>query len=77
MSGITCFTCHQGRTEPQRFPTLPLTVLTPEADKIAREAKAKEPLPTVEQILNKYVEAVGGGRAAAAKLKTRVMKGTR
>ncbi|MGH9944108.1 MAG: photosynthetic reaction center cytochrome c subunit family protein, partial [Pyrinomonadaceae bacterium] len=74
-SGITCYTCHRGQTAPQRIPTLPLTASEREADGAAREPKSKEPLPTVEQVLSRYVEAVGG--AAAAKLKTLLMKGVR
>ena len=39
------------------------------------EAKAAEPLPTVDQVLDKYVQAMGG-RAAIEKVKSRVMKGS-
>src|SRR5262245_64305449 len=38
-------------------------------------ANATAPTPTVHQILDKYVQAIGG-KAAFEKLKTRVMKGT-
>src|SRR5215510_912209 len=38
-------------------------------------ANATAPTPTVDQILDKYVQAIGG-KAAFEKLKTRVMKGT-
>src|SRR5207248_631629 len=38
-------------------------------------AKAAENLPTADQVLDKYMQAIGG-RAAYEKLKTRVMKGS-
>jgi hypothetical protein len=41
----------------------------------AGEAKAAEPLPTVDQVLDKYIQAMGG-RAALEKQKSRVMKGS-
>jgi len=74
-SGITCFTCHRGQTEAARLPSLPLAVSGHE-DGSAKDAKAVETLPSTDQVLNRYVEAVGG-RAAIAKLKTRVVRGTR
>ncbi len=73
---VTCYTCHRGSTEPARFPTLPLTVSAHEQGPAAVTGRpAAVALPGVEQILNKYIAAVGG-REAAAKLQTRVFKGT-
>ncbi|HKR01155.1 MAG TPA: c-type cytochrome [Pyrinomonadaceae bacterium] len=74
-SGITCFTCHRGQTDVQRLPPLPLTVSGHEDNSVKGEKRA-EALPPANQILTKYVEAVGG-RGAVAKLKTFIMKGTR
>ncbi|HEY0380153.1 MAG TPA: c-type cytochrome [Pyrinomonadaceae bacterium] len=72
--GVTCFTCHRGQTRPQVMPTLPQPA--PEGG-AAGEAKPEPtaPLPTVDQVLDKYVQAIGGD-AAFRKLNTRVMKGT-
>lgn len=70
--GITCYTCHRGQTEPQVMPMLPLSA--PSAANPPAEAKV-EPLPTVDQILDKYMQAIGG-KAALEKLKTRMMKGS-
>jgi hypothetical protein len=69
-AAITCYTCHRGQTKPAVMPMLPATPM-------ARGAVAKpaEGLPTVDQVLEKYVQAIGG-KAAFEKLNTRVMKGT-
>jgi hypothetical protein len=74
-SGITCFTCHRGQTNAVRLPSLPLAVSGHEEGP-GRDAKVVETLPSADEVLNRYVEAVGG-RAAIAKLKSRVMRGTR
>lgn len=72
---VTCFTCHRGQTKPASFPLLPLAVSAHEGEAGAG-ATAAAPLPSVAQVFDRYVEAVGG-REAIARLKTRVMKGTR
>ncbi|HEX5886423.1 MAG TPA: photosynthetic reaction center cytochrome c subunit family protein, partial [Pyrinomonadaceae bacterium] len=63
---VTCYTCHRGNTVIARLPPLP------PHDPPARTETA---LPTADQILAKYVAAVGGNDAAA-KFKSTVMKGT-
>jgi hypothetical protein len=65
---VSCYTCHRGQTQPQVLPMLPASLP-------AGEAKAAEPLPTVDQVLDKYIQATGG-KAAIEKLKSRVMKGS-
>jgi hypothetical protein len=70
---VGCFTCHRGNNEPVRVPQLPIAAPTPFAE--TAETAAKETLPTADQILAKYTEALGGS-AAIEKLKTRSMKGT-
>jgi hypothetical protein len=70
--GVTCYTCHRGQTKPAIMPTLPQA---PPAGGAAGEAKVETaPLPTVDQVLDKYVQGLGG-EAAFKKLNTRVMKG--
>ncbi|HEX8652383.1 MAG TPA: c-type cytochrome [Pyrinomonadaceae bacterium] len=71
---VTCYTCHRGQTEPQALPPLPQT--PPEGGAAGgKDEKPAAQLPTVDQVLSRYVEALGG-RAALEKLKTRVMKGS-
>ncbi len=66
---VTCYTCHQGHDHPPAFPPLPAAIIAP------REApKPMTGMPTPDQILEKYVQAVGG-KEAIAKVKTRQMNG--
>jgi len=62
---VTCQTCHRGSTVPERLPVLPPHQENPVA----------ATLPSAEQILTKYVTAVGG-KDAVAKFGTVFMKGT-
>src|SRR5438552_9161000 len=86
---VSCYTCHRGRNQPQSVPTLPLPVPSPPpgnpgAGPGAAAPPAGQPQaspsprpagPSADDILNKYVEAIGG-HAAIDKLKTRTAKGT-
>jgi hypothetical protein len=71
---VTCFTCHRGQTKPANSPALPISITQADLDAGEKKPAPAETLPTVEQILDKYVAAVGG-RAAVEKLKTRVSTG--
>jgi len=74
---VSCYTCHRGRTSPVSIPSLPIAaaVSQPSATETKPgEAKAAEDAPTADQILAKYLEALGGN-AAIEKLKTRAIKG--
>ncbi|MDQ2975619.1 MAG: c-type cytochrome [Acidobacteriota bacterium] len=85
---VSCYTCHRGQTHPASVPPLSMSEgprpgavpPDPAASPVAspgtsQSASPKEALPTAEQILAKYQEALGGS-AAIDKLKTRTMKGT-
>ncbi|MEQ1947943.1 MAG: c-type cytochrome [Bryobacteraceae bacterium] len=52
---VTCYTCHQGRPEPHRAPQFPMSLF--------EEIKQPATLPTVDAILSKYVQALGGEAA--------------
>jgi photosynthetic reaction center cytochrome c subunit len=78
---VSCYTCHRGRTQPTTMP-LPLALPSPRPQPSPRptgEAVATpSPTPagpTADQILAKYLDALGG-LAAIDKLKTLGMKGT-
>jgi hypothetical protein len=84
---VTCYTCHRGQNHPQNLPALPLAVSghepapaaspTPGAphDEHGGPGGARPEQPTVQQVYDKYLAAVGG-QAAAAKFQTQILKGT-
>jgi hypothetical protein len=77
---VTCYTCHRGQTHPQGLPTLPVVEPTPapghdEHGGPGGPGGARPEQPTVQQVYDKYLAAVGG-QAAAAKFQTQVLKGT-
>ena len=71
---VTCYTCHRGSPHPVGVP-----ILTVNAAKMPEHEhhviSAQESLPTADQILDKYLAAIGGADALH-KIKTRVQKGT-
>jgi photosynthetic reaction center cytochrome c subunit len=68
---VTCATCHNGHPDPSAIsPVRPLGEKPPQS----MEAAEQQSLPPADQILDRYVEAIGG-TAALEKLKTRVIKG--
>jgi photosynthetic reaction center cytochrome c subunit len=71
---ISCYTCHRGRTHPQGTPELPIPAIAPRPSPSPAAASA-EKSPTADQVLAKYLEAVGG-EAAIDRVKTRSLKGT-
>jgi hypothetical protein len=73
---ITCYTCHRGSQRPKRIPSLAQQYSTPpDEDPDEIEPNAAVPVKmTAEQILDRYLQAVGG--AAAAKLTSFTAKGT-
>ena len=68
---VTCYTCHRGSTDPVSTPLIPDTEPKPEGE----ETKTQPPLPNAGEILDKYVQAIGGAEAVH-KITTRVEKGT-
>jgi photosynthetic reaction center cytochrome c subunit len=67
---VNCYTCHRGSPKPESIPAVMQASAPPKAE--AKPVPAA--VPSVEQILAKYAEALGG-RAAAEKLTSRVEKG--
>lgn len=70
---VSCATCHQGKEHPSSLPPLGQNAWQPVN---AQPATTKESLPTIDQVLDKYVQATGGA-AAIKKVTTRVLKGSR
>jgi photosynthetic reaction center cytochrome c subunit len=73
---VTCYACHRGAHKPVITPTLNEAEgeLVPE-DKMHHGEASTAGLPSADQILGKYLLAVGGADAAA-RLSTRIQKGT-
>ena len=66
---VTCYTCHQGHTQPVSLVRLPLA-----SDEL-KEKESEAALPTADQILANYVKALGG-EPAIRKITSRVIVGT-
>jgi hypothetical protein len=76
---VSCYTCHRGSTRPQSQPTMPLVASGHEPGPAPTPATAPTPRPsppTVQQVYERYVAAVGGEQAMS-KFQTQVVKGTR
>jgi len=79
---VTCYSCHRGSAHPAAIPAVMAdepahNAREPhrmESESKSAEAKSSEG-PTAEQLLDKYVQAVGG-TSAIDKVSSRVMKGT-
>jgi hypothetical protein len=67
---ITCYTCHHGQHNPQSVISFPQTAPEPKRD--AR--KGRPMLPTVDEVLLRYENAIGG-IDANKKITSRVAKG--
>lgn len=73
---VSCYTCHRGSTSVVHTLSVPLpTPEPPRQPPLAQSPQQRESLPTTEQILGKYYQALGG-IGAIEKLKSRVMKGS-
>ncbi len=68
-TAVTCFTCHRGSADPVGTPVIPAGETTAAAP---QQASA---LPAVDQILAKYVEALGGEQNLR-KVTSRIETGT-
>jgi hypothetical protein len=75
-NSVTCFSCHRGQTTTVGLPPMPLAKSGHEG-LLDPPPPVTPPLtrPSVDEIFARYLQAVGG--AKAAETKTLVMKGTR
>jgi len=70
---VTCYTCHRGSHDPVGTPPVLSSDAAPEHAEAAPAATAAA--PTADQILEKYVAAIGGAEALH-KISSRVSKGS-
>jgi len=70
-SAVSCFTCHRGKSRPVSVPAVGQNLWAP-----APPRKEEPAPPSVDQILERYVQAIGGP-TAWSKIKSRVTKGSR
>jgi photosynthetic reaction center cytochrome c subunit len=62
---VTCFSCHRGGDRPRVTPSLAEVYGPPPTDE-PEEVDAATSGPTADQILDKYIEAIGGAQKLAA-----------
>jgi len=72
---VTCYTCHHGSHDPAGTPIIAEEEPKPEPPGMGVAAGSAPAGPTAEQVLDKYVQAVGGADALQ-KITTRVEKGS-
>jgi hypothetical protein len=68
---VSCYTCHRGKPIPVSVPVVGQNLWAPNSP-----SPSPEPLPSVKQILDRYVQALGGAEALT-KITTRIAKGSR
>jgi photosynthetic reaction center cytochrome c subunit len=68
---VSCYTCHRGKPQPVSVPAVGPNLWQPNPPPVK-----DNPLPTVDQILDRYVQVLGGVRAFQ-KVTSRVAKGSR
>ena len=71
---VTCYSCHRGAAHPVGTPIISEEEPKPEAERGKATAEAKPVFPPADQLLDKYLVAVGG-EAALLKVTSRVEKG--
>jgi photosynthetic reaction center cytochrome c subunit len=71
---VTCFSCHRGTANPVAIPIIADEEAKPAAEE-KKPGEAKPALPAADQLLDKYLAAVGGADALQ-KITSRVQKGT-
>lgn len=70
---VTCFSCHRGAHDPVGVPII--AEEEPKQPGPPKQDAAAPALPTADQIIDKYIQAVGGAEAVD-KVTSRVQKGT-
>lgn len=68
---VSCFTCHQGKPVPVSVPAVGANLWQPAAETVKEKV-----LPTADEVLQRYVQAVGSEQVLR-KINSRVAKGSR
>src|SRR6266699_1415377 len=72
---VTCYSCHRGSADPVGTPVIADEEPKPAAVEGKKPGEEKASMPAADQLLDKYVSAIGGA-AAMQKITTRAQKGT-
>src|SRR5438876_8939153 len=72
---VTCYSCHRGSADPVGTPIITNEDARPAAEEEKKPGETKAALPAAEQLLDKYLAAIGGADALQ-KITNRVQKGT-
>jgi photosynthetic reaction center cytochrome c subunit len=72
---VTCYSCHRGSAKPVATPIIADEEPRPSAEEGKKPGETKTLLPPAEQLLDKYLAAVGGAEALQ-KITSRAQKGT-
>ena len=62
---VSCYTCHNGNLQPRVIPNLAAQYATPVEDPNDTNIHAVPGGPTVDQVFEKYIQAVGGSQRLA------------
>lgn len=72
---VTCNTCHRGQDHPVRVPPIGQGQFDDTTRGAAEEDEGREKLPSAAEVLDRYIQALGG-RAALEAVQSRVSRGT-
>jgi len=72
---VSCNTCHRGQEHPVRVPPIGQGQFDDTTHGAAEAEEGHEKLPSAAEVLDRYIQALGG-RAALEGVKTRVSRGT-
>jgi hypothetical protein len=72
---VTCYSCHRGAANPVATPIISADEPKREPAEGAKPGEAKPVFPPADQLLDKYISAIGGAEALQ-KVSSRVQKGT-
>jgi hypothetical protein len=72
---VTCYSCHRGSKDPVATPIITDEEAKPAAEEEKKAGEAKASLPNADELLDKYLAAIGGADALQ-KITSRVQKGT-